>query len=99
MIREYDVMRSSAQRKLPLAGARPAYRTLRGWALGTLVEEGVVTECDHHGHRRDLADPDAWNRAREHAWAAPFPGTSPEASVAAIEEVMRSIGDTCPDCE
>jgi len=56
-------MSHSAQRTLPLPAARPAYRTLQGWALGTLIEQGAVEECEHHGHRRDRSDPDAWNRA------------------------------------
>jgi hypothetical protein len=92
-------MKSSAQRRLPLQAARPTYRTLDGWALGVLMEQGAVTECDHHGHRRDRSDPDAWNRAREEAELSPFPGTTPEASIAAINEVMTSIGETCPDCD
>jgi hypothetical protein len=28
----------------------------------------------------------------------PPPGLSPEAAVAAIREVLDSIGDTCPEC-
>ena len=83
----------------PSRPARPAYRTLQGWALGTLIEQGAVVECEHHGHRCDRADPDAWNRAREEAWRNPFPGVTPEACIAALDEVMRSIGDTCPDCD
>jgi hypothetical protein len=54
-------MPSNLQRKLSVQTDRPAYRTLQGWALGTLIEHGAVTECEHHGHRRDEADPDAWN--------------------------------------
>jgi hypothetical protein len=77
---------------------RPAYRTLGGWALGVLIEQGVVVECPHHGHRIDRADPDAWNRAREEAWRNPFPGANPEACIAVMEDIMRSIGDTCPEC-
>jgi hypothetical protein len=57
-----------------------------------------VRQCEHHGHARDRGDPEAWHRARELAWHSPFLGTSPEASVAALDEVLRSIGDTCPDC-
>jgi hypothetical protein len=38
----------SPQRKLPLQTTRPAYRTLQGWALGTLIEQGAVVECEHH---------------------------------------------------
>ena len=92
-------MPSNPQRKLPFHPARPAYRTLQGWALGTLIEQGAVVECELHGHRCDQADPDAWNRAREEAWRNPFPGVTPEACIAAMDEVMRSIGDTCPDCD
>ena len=91
-------MKSNSQRRLPASVSRPAYRTLEGWALGVLIEQQAVTECDHHGHRRDRSDPDAWNRAREEAWRNPFPGATPEACIAALEEVMRSIGDTCPAC-
>jgi hypothetical protein len=91
-------MKSNAQRRLPLQAAKPAYRTLDGWALGILIEQGAVTECEDHGHRRDRSDPDAWNRAREEARVSPFPGATPAASVAAVNEVMTSIGDSCPDC-
>jgi hypothetical protein len=92
-------MKSSAQYKLSRTESRPAYRTLRGWALGILIEEGAVTECEQHGHRRDLGDEEAWNRARELARTTPFSENSAEASVAAIDDVLRSIGDTCPDCK
>jgi len=46
-------------------------------AVGTLTEQGAVTECEHHGYRRDRADPDACNRASEEAWRNPFPGATP----------------------
>jgi len=93
-------MRASAKRvELLPPEPRPAYRTLEGWALGTLIEHGAVRECEHHGHMRDRADPEAWNHAREHARENPFPGTSAEASISALYEIMRSIGDTCPECD
>jgi hypothetical protein len=91
-------MKIKSQLKLSDAARRPAYRTLEGWALGVLIEQQAVTECEQHGHRRDRADPDAWNRAREEAWRNPFPGATPEACITALEEIMRSIGDSCPDC-
>ena len=75
----------SPQRKLPPKTTRPAYRTLQGWALGTLIEQGAVVECEHHGHRCDRADPDAWNRAREEAWRNPFAGVTPETCIAAMD--------------
>lgn len=91
-------MKSNLQRRLPLSRPRAAYRTLGGWALGVLMEEEAVIECEQHGHRRDRADPDAVRRARERAWSEPFPGVSPEACLAAIEAALQAVGDTCPDC-
>jgi len=90
--------RAARNKPVDLTSVRASYRTLKGWALGTLIEQGAVSECEHHGHRRDHADPDAWNRARGAAWNSPFPGASSEACAEALEEVMRGIGDTCPDC-
>jgi hypothetical protein len=92
-------MPNNSQRKLPLLVARPSYRTLDGWALGILIEQGAVTECEHHGHRRDRSDPEAWNRARDEARENPFPCTTPDMSVAAINMVVTAIGETCPDCD
>jgi hypothetical protein len=77
---------------------RGAYLTLHGWALGTLIDHGAVVECHDHGHRLDRTDPDAWNRAQEEAWRNPFPGATPEACIAAMDEIRHGIGDTCPDC-
>jgi hypothetical protein len=79
--------------------SRPAFRTLAGWALSILVEEGAVTECEYHGHRRDRGDPDAVKRARERAWSEPFQGATPEACITALEEELRAIGDSCPGCD
>jgi hypothetical protein len=89
-------MKSNVQ-ILPTARRRPP-RTIEGWALGLLTDHHAITECEFHGHRKDRSDPDALIRAREHAWSDPFPGTTPEQAVAAINDVMSSIGDTCPDC-
>jgi hypothetical protein len=47
---------------------------------------------------RDQTDPDAWKRARELALKYPFRRATPAESLQAIDDVMRSIGDTCPDC-
>jgi hypothetical protein len=92
-------MRSTAQRvdRFPTA-VRPPFRTIRGWALGVLLEAHAIKECDEHGHMRDRSDPHALEHAREMAVHHPFPGTSPDQSLAAIDEVMSSIGDTCPEC-
>jgi hypothetical protein len=97
-----DRMKSSAKRKQEQRLRNPpqtAYATLAGWALGLLIEAHAVRECEEHGHMRDRSDPHAGEHARELARAEPFHGTSPEQAVAALDEVMRSIGDTCPACE
>jgi hypothetical protein len=99
LIRETPPVKNTARKISPPSSAsRPAYRTLHGWALATLIDQGAVTECDHHGHRRDRGDPDAWNRARTAAWNTPFPGSTPEACIQAMEEVLGGIGDSCPEC-
>jgi hypothetical protein len=84
-------MKSNAQRKPLPRAVRPAYRTLQGWALGTLIEQHAVRQCEHHGHARDRGDPEAWHRARELAWHSPFPGTSPQPSVIAFGVTMDLI--------
>ena len=91
-------MKSIAQRQQPALPARTAYRTLHGWALGTLIEQHAVSECSDHGHRKNRADPEAWNQAREEAFRNPFPSASPEECLAEMDKIMHSIGDTCPDC-
>jgi hypothetical protein len=54
------------------------------------------------GARRALSstspstDPDAWKRAREIASSYPFRGVTPAEAVQALDDVMQSIGDTCP---
>jgi hypothetical protein len=91
-------MKSAPVLRLPRRPHRSAYPSLEGWALSVLIEQGAVVECEYHGHRRDRGDPDAWTRAREEAWRNPFPRATPKACQLAIEGVLSSIGDTCPDC-
>jgi hypothetical protein len=92
-------MMTKAQPKPDATTPREAYHTLEGWALGTLIENHAVAECSEHGHRRDKTDPDAWNHAREEACRNPFPGKTPETCLAALDQVMESIGDSCPNCD
>ena len=77
---------------------RPAIRSLRGWAIGVLQEAGAIHECEEHGWAKDRADPHARHRAFEIAAQELPPGTSPDAAVAEIRDVLSSIGDTCPEC-
>jgi hypothetical protein len=89
----------SAQAKQPFAPVREPYRTLRGWALGVLLETHAIKECEEHGHMKDRTDPDAWKRARHIASSYPLRGVTPAEAVKALDDVMQSIGDTCPDCK
>jgi hypothetical protein len=66
--------------------------------LAVLLEAHAIRECYEHGHMKDRTDPHALEHAREIARQEPFRGTSSEQSLAAIDEVMNSIGDTCPEC-
>jgi hypothetical protein len=77
---------------------RPAIRTMRGWAISVLQEAGALVECEEHGWMQDRADPHARDLAFHLARRDPPPGISPEAAVAAVNVVLDSIGDTCPEC-
>jgi hypothetical protein len=83
---------------LTMTERRPAIRTLRGWAISVLWEAGAIRECDEHSWMRDRADPHARERAILVAELDPPSGVSREQAVGAIEEVLGSIGDTCPEC-
>ncbi len=90
----------SANRKGKLRKpVKPDYRTLQGWAIGTLLETHAIIECSEHGHIRDRG---SWAHGLEEAKAVamshPFAGATPQACGSAIDEVMASIGDICPEC-
>jgi hypothetical protein len=74
-------------------------RTLRGWAIALLLETGAIRECVDRSHLCDATDPDAWRRADQIASRDPFKGASPAEAVAMIEDIMASVGDTCPECK
>ncbi len=74
------------------------FRTPRGWAISVLEEVHAIHECEYHGWARDRADPHARDHAVDIARQHPPAGLSPDAAVAEIQEVLNSIGDTCPEC-
>jgi hypothetical protein len=77
---------------------RPAIPTVRGWAISVLQEAGAIREREEHGWMRDRADPHARERACTIAREDPPPGVSPDAAAAEVQEVLDSVGDTCPEC-
>jgi hypothetical protein len=77
---------------------RPAFRTIEGWARSILREAGAIQECEEHGWMKDRTDPHARERALLIAHQDPPPGVSSDDAVAAVRDVMDSIGDTCPEC-
>ena len=77
---------------------RTAIPTLRGWAISVLQEAGAIRECEEHGWMQDRADPHARERAFDIARYASPDGLSRAEAVAEIEDVLASIGDTCPEC-
>jgi hypothetical protein len=77
---------------------RPAIRTLRGWAISVLQEAGAISECETHGWMQDRADPHARERAFDIARQDPPKGLAVAKAIAEIEDVLNSIGDTCPEC-
>ena len=77
---------------------RAAIRTLQGWAISVLQEAGAIRECEEHAWMVDRGDPDARERALAVARRDPPAGVSPEKAATAIDDVLGSIGDTCPEC-
>ena len=89
---------AAAQQFIVIEKRREPYRTLRGWGIALLLETRAIRECIDHSHLCDATDPEAWRLARQVASTDPFVGASPAEAVAAIEDIMNSIGDTCPEC-
>jgi hypothetical protein len=77
---------------------QPAFRTIEGWARSVLIEASAIHECEEHGWAKDRADPHASDRAVDMARQDPPPGISPDAAAAAVQKVLETIGDTCPEC-
>ena len=77
---------------------RPAFPTIEGWARSVLLEANAIRECEEHGWTMDRADPHARERALLVARRDPPPGVSPKEAVAAVRDVLDTIGDTCPEC-
>lgn len=77
---------------------RPEFRTVEGWARCVLREAGAIGKCEEHGWMKDRGDPRAYERALAMARQDPPLGISSEKAVAAIEDALSSIGDTCPEC-
>lgn len=77
---------------------RPAIRMLRGWAVSVLREAGAIHECEEHGWAKDRADPHARERAIDFARHDPPAGVSADEAAEEIQDVLESIGDTCPEC-
>ena len=76
---------------------QPAFRTVGGWARLVLLEVGAIRECEEHGWMRDRSDPHARERALFIARQDPPFGISSERAIAAIRDVLDTIGDTCPE--
>ena len=94
-VRDRDHASQSAQQATPLRHpphrSQPAMR-----ARGTWTEKSAVTDCEHHGYRRDRADLEACNRASEEAWR-PFPGaTSPPGATQGISATDHPFGGPEP---
>jgi hypothetical protein len=83
---------------LMLDERRQKFRTAQGWAIRVLLEAAAIRECEEHGWMKDRADPHARERALDLARSEPPQGWSLGQAAAAVEDVLSSIGDTCPEC-
>jgi hypothetical protein len=77
---------------------RPAFRSVEGWARCVLLEVSAICECEAHGWMTDRGDPHARAHALLIARADPPFDLSLEQALAAIKDMLSSIGDTCPEC-
>ena len=89
---------AAAMAMLMMKERRSAFRTIEGWARSVVLEAGAIHECEEHGWATDRADPHARERALLIARQDPPPGVSPDEAVAAVRDVLDTIGDTCPEC-
>jgi hypothetical protein len=73
-------------------------RTIEGGATSVLTEAGAIRECEEHGWMKDRTDSHARHCAIEIAREDPPPGFSTDRAVSAVQDVLNSISDTCPEC-
>jgi LmbE family N-acetylglucosaminyl deacetylase len=93
MLRVADSTRMLIERK-----RKPDHRSLHEWALAVLSEAGAIRKCEYHGWMQDRADPHASERALEIARRDRPRGVAIDEAVAAVEDVLSTVGDTCPEC-
>jgi hypothetical protein len=77
---------------------RPDFRTVDRWAMRLLQDAHAIHRCDQHGWAKDRTDPHARGEALRFARENPLTGLSTDQAVAAVREMLESIGDTCPEC-
>ena len=77
---------------------RAAIRTRQGWAISVLLDARAIRECEEHGWMIDRADPHARERAIAVAREDPLSDLPPDEAVAAVQDVLDSISETCPEC-
>jgi hypothetical protein len=77
---------------------RPAVRTRRGWAISVLHETGAIRECVEHGWMKDPCRSAFPQAGLMVACQDPPFGVSLDEALAAVKDVLNSIGDTCPEC-
>lgn len=82
-----------------LTRKRPDFRTVDRWAIGLLLEAGAIHKWDEHGWARDRTARHARDEVVRIAREAPLAGLSSDEAVAAVREVLDSVGDTCPECK
>jgi hypothetical protein len=89
-----SLKRSPASRPL-----RPAYRGLEGWALGILIDHGAVTKMRASRAQEGPFRSSRLGEGPGGGLAASIPRAPPQTCLAALDEFMGSIGETCTDCD
>lgn len=73
--------------------------TLEWWATDLLLEAHAITPCPDHGYMRLRHSHPAVDYARDLAKHRKFSGKNKKQRVAAVEDVLDGLGDTCPGCD
>jgi hypothetical protein len=77
---------------------RPQSGRCAGGPISVLRKPVVIRECDEHGWMQDRADPHPREQALRIAQENPPFDVSPEQAIAAVRDLLGSIGHTWPEC-
>lgn len=73
--------------------------TLDMWATDILLEAHAISACPDHGYMRLRHSHHAIDYAKDLAQHRKFSGRNKRERIAAVEDVLDGLADSCPGCE